>query len=237
MPPTKKRKLNTETPSKSAISESDDDNQMSDIEESREKEQWPSESGESQSPNSAASSTDTEEEITRAQIKKRSKKTSKRKLRATSPSRFGDTLEALLSTTTPTAAPLALKPSIQRRITHKKNDIKKRKRLEGEKKDHEEIGRITDVIGGWGGENERSLRKVAQRGVVQLFNVIQKAQAAKSTEEKSKLALRGSGKPTLPAPRVNAKSKKSITSSHKEESVEKSVFLDAIRSGGVVSRV
>jgi hypothetical protein len=69
-----------------------------------------------------------------------------------------------LNTATPAAAPLALKPSIQRRINHERNDIKKRKRLEGEKKDHEEIGRVTDVIGGWGGENERALRKVAQRG-------------------------------------------------------------------------
>jgi hypothetical protein len=163
MPPTKKRKLNAEADNKSVISESEDEKQMSGIEGPGE-EDWSSESEGSQSSSSAASSPDTEEEIARAHIKKRSKKTSKRKIRATSPSRFGDTLEALLNTTTPAAAPLALKPSIQRRINHERNDIKKRKRLEGEKKDHEEIGRITDVIGGWGGENERALRKVAQRG-------------------------------------------------------------------------
>ncbi|CAG8773041.1 644_t:CDS:2, partial [Acaulospora colombiana] len=44
MPPTKKRKLNTEIQSKSPLSESDDDRQMSDIEESREEEEWLSES-------------------------------------------------------------------------------------------------------------------------------------------------------------------------------------------------
>lgn len=41
--------------------------------------------------------------------------------------------------------------------------------------------------------------------VVQLFNVIQKAQAAKASEDKSKLALRGSGKPTLDAPKMTNK--------------------------------
>jgi hypothetical protein len=51
---------------------------------------------------------------------------------------------------------------------------------------------------------------------VQLFNVIQKAQAANSTEEKAKLALRGSGKPTLQAPRMSAKAKKSTSLAHKE---------------------
>ena len=32
------------------------------------------------------------------------------------------------------------------------------------RKEKEEKGRIKDVIGGWGGESERALRKVAQRG-------------------------------------------------------------------------
>jgi len=44
--------------------------------------------------------------------------------------------------------------------------------------------------------------------VVQLFNVIQKAQAAKASEEEGKLSLRGSGKPTLGAPKMHARKKK-----------------------------
>ena len=32
------------------------------------------------------------------------------------------------------------------------------------KKEKEEKSHLIDVIGGWGGENERALRKVAQRG-------------------------------------------------------------------------
>ncbi len=42
--------------------------------------------------------------------------------------------------------------------------MKAKKLLEGERKEKEERNHITDVIGGWGGESERTLRKVAQRG-------------------------------------------------------------------------
>lgn len=36
--------------------------------------------------------------------------------------------------------------------------------MQVERKEKEEKGRIKDVIGGWGAEGERALRKVAQRG-------------------------------------------------------------------------
>ena len=173
----------------------------------------------------ASSSLDTDTEIALAKVAKKSKKTAKRKLRATSPSRFGQTLEALLNTSAPAEVPLALKPSIGRKKNEHKHDIRARKVVEMEKKELEEIGRVRDAIGGWGGENERDLRKVAQRGgelfhiecrecsihrripVVQLFNMIQKAQTASGNAEAAKVALRGSGKPTLPAPDFNSKSK------------------------------
>ena len=90
-------------------------------------------------------------------------------------------------------------------------------------KEKEEKGRIKDVIGGWGGESERALRKVAQRGgtshatifvrvclcglVVKLFNVIQQSQATAAAAEEGLKAQRGTGKPTLPAPSL-AKDKK-----------------------------
>jgi Rrp15p len=45
-------------------------------------------------------------------------------------------------------------------LTEKKEMIAK-KTFESEKREHEEVRRVMDVIGGWGGENERSLRKVA----------------------------------------------------------------------------
>ncbi|KAB5594361.1 hypothetical protein CTheo_2138 [Ceratobasidium theobromae] len=192
------------------------------------------------------SSTDTETEIYRAQNTK-SKKTSKRKHRATSPTPFGRTLEALLATPTPSGTqpgvPLALKPSIARKKNDEKLEVKAKRVLEIEKKEREERGRVQDVIGGWDNENERSLRKVAQRGVVHLFNAIQQAQAASAASLEENKKLRGSGKPTLPAPSpheigVNksgrAKTKDKALTKDASTSLDKNTFLDAIRSGGVV---
>ncbi len=111
----------------------------------------------------AMQSPDTEDEIADTKLAK-SKKTLKRKHRATDPSNFGATLQSLLRTTAPSGVPLSLKPSVARRQNNEKLELKARKLLKGERKGKEEVGRIRDVIGGWGVESERSLRKVAQRG-------------------------------------------------------------------------
>jgi hypothetical protein len=108
-------------------------------------------------------SPDTEDEIAEARPAK-SKKTLKRKHRATDPSNFGATLQSLLKTNAPSGVPLSLKPSVARRQHDEKLELKAKKLLKGERKSKEEVGRIRDVIGGWGVESERSLRKVAQRG-------------------------------------------------------------------------
>lgn len=112
---------------------------------------------------SSGSAPDTEDEIAGSKIVK-SKKTLKRKRRATEPSRFGATLQFLLDTEAPSAQPLSLKPSVARQRNDEKLELKARKALQIEKKEKEDKGRVTDVIGGWGGESERALRKVAQRG-------------------------------------------------------------------------
>lgn len=96
--------------------------------------------------------------------KPKSKHTSKRKIRATAPSNFGATLQSLLSTDAPSTLPLSLKPSIARKRNDEKLEKRARKVLQVEKKEQEDRGRMRDVIGGWGGESERALRKVAQRG-------------------------------------------------------------------------
>lgn len=81
--------------------------------------------------------------------------------------------ESLSTEPTPTAsasAPatslLALKkPSgARKRQNEEKAEAKARKNVIGERKEREDRNRVTDVIGGWGGESERALRKVAQRG-------------------------------------------------------------------------
>ena len=107
--------------------------------------------------------TDTDDELEGLKRKK-SKKTSKRKLRATGASTFGAALQSLLSTDAPSAAPLSLKPSIARKHNDQKLELKAKKVLQIEKKEKEDKRRIKDPIGGWGGESERALRKVAQRG-------------------------------------------------------------------------
>ncbi|CAE6416869.1 hypothetical protein BN14_00246 [Rhizoctonia solani AG-1 IB] len=191
------------------------------------------------------SSTDTETEIYRAQNSK-SKKTLKRKHRATSPTAFGGTLEALLATSVPNntqpGAPLALKPSLARKKNDEKLELKAKRVLESERKEREEKGRVKDVIGGWDNQNERSLRKVAQRGVVHLFNAIQQAQSASAATLEENKKLRGSGKPTLPAPspheignnKSGNKTKNKIMGKDASSGLDKNSFLDAIRSGGVV---
>jgi len=171
---------------------------------------------------------DTEDEIAEARFAK-SKKTLKRKHRATDPSNFGATLQTLLKTNAPSGVPLSLKPSVARRQHDEKLELKAKTLLKGERKSKEEVGRIRDVIGGWGVETERSLRKVAQRGgeswphhpcvtltdrlhnknykVVKLFNAIQQSQANAAAAEKETKNARGSGKPTLSAPSLDKKSK------------------------------
>jgi hypothetical protein len=112
---------------------------------------------------SEGDSPDTEDDIVAAKASK-SKKTLKRKRRATDPSNFGATLNALLSTDAPSSLPLSLKPSAARKRSEGKQELKAKKAQRIEKKEREDKGHISDVIGGWGGENERALRKVAQRG-------------------------------------------------------------------------
>ena len=150
---------------------------------------------------------------------KKSAQTKKRKLRATAPSNFAVTLQSLLNTHAPTDLPLSLKPSLARKRNDQKLEVKAKKALQMEKKEREDKGRITDVIGGWGNESERALRKVAQRGgtsliylsltcphcsaVVKLFNVIQQSQTAAVSAQEEKKAARGSGKPSLGAPVIS----------------------------------
>jgi Rrp15p len=103
------------------------------------------------------------DEITGTKLAK-SKKTLKRKRRATDPSHFSATLNALLNTDAPSSLPLSLQPSVARKRTDEKSEQKARQILQIKRKEKEDKRRIQDVIGGWGGEGERYLRKVAQRG-------------------------------------------------------------------------
>ncbi|KAH8835736.1 Rrp15p-domain-containing protein [Flagelloscypha sp. PMI_526] len=171
---------------------------------------------------------DTDEEIHNMKLKK-SQQTSKRKLRATNASNFGVTLQALLDTKAPSSTPLSLKPSVAKHDRAEKLEKQAKRKERSERRDHEEVGRIKDVIGGWGGESERELRKVAQRGVVKLFNVIQQAQAADTAISDKAKASRGSGKPSLPAPSTKSRPVESAN-------LSKNDFFNMLKAGSIVSK-
>lgn len=164
MPPTKRQKLEKNSDIDTDDDDDDDDevaNQVSDAGESGTEERH----SDDHQTSSADNSPDTEDEIAAAKVSK-SKKTLKRKRRATDPSSFGATLNALLSTNTPSSLPLSLKPSAARKRNVEKQELRAKRAQRIERRDKEDKGRIFDVIGGWGGESERALRKVAQRGGV-----------------------------------------------------------------------
>lgn len=122
------------------------------------------ESAENSSSHEEFSASDDEADDTSILKKQKSRQTSKRKIRATGAPTFGAALQSLLETDAPSTLPLSLKPSIARKRNDEKLELRAKKVLQIEKKEKEDKGRITDVIGGWGGESERALRKVAQRG-------------------------------------------------------------------------
>jgi hypothetical protein len=138
---------------------SDDDASSSEVEDA-----VPSDVGSAASrEQSSGDEPDTEDEI--AELKhQKSKKTLKRKHRATDPSNFSTALQTLLKTDAPSGVPLSLKPSIARKRNDDKLESKARRVIQVEKKEEEDKRRVKDIIGGWGAENERTLRKVAQRG-------------------------------------------------------------------------
>lgn len=151
MPPAKQQKLEIEHADDNSVAHSSGDEDLMD------------QASDGDASSGGEESLDTDDEIAGAKPAK-SKKTLKRKRRATEPSNFGFTLNALLNTDAPSSLPLSLKPSVSRKRNDEKLELKARKVIRGERKEKEDKGRIQDLIGGWGGEGERGLRKVAQRG-------------------------------------------------------------------------
>ncbi|TFK30351.1 hypothetical protein FA15DRAFT_698827 [Coprinopsis marcescibilis] len=229
MPPQKRRKLSDDEEMESNGSNSADESHSSSVEDSFENNASGNESGNS-----------SDDEI--GDLKKpKSKKTLKRKLRATGAETFGTVLQNLLQTETPSSLPLSLKPSITRKHQDGKLELKAKKVLQLEKKEQEDKRRIKDVIGGWGGQGERALRKVAQRGVVKLFNAIQQSQATVVAAQEEAKAGQGSGKPRLAAPDFEdrgqkGKKKDNVIGRGKETVVDKDQFFNMIKSGGIVSK-
>ncbi|WFD32808.1 hypothetical protein MSPP1_003859 [Malassezia sp. CBS 17886] len=190
-------------------------------------------------------SRDTDDEINQRDTK-RSKKTQKRKRRAVSPTAFGETLEALLrpqEAAAPTPASiLSLAPSIRRTANATTLRAKAARLALDHRRQREERAHVKDVIGSWGPPGmlpgtdaqaptawmdgggakgyERKLRKVAQRGVVKLFNAIRAAQTT-SAEDVDKARAQPKSQ------RTNALGSRDVAVNE----LSKTNFLELLRSG------
>ncbi|EPQ28716.1 uncharacterized protein PFL1_03520 [Pseudozyma flocculosa PF-1] len=253
----------------------------------------------------AEPNTDDEIEASKAAAGGKSKKTAKRKRRATSPTSFGLALEGLLgaapassddedaaaqgadddaddheatdkpakkrkaagpsASSSQPAAILSLAPHLRRSAQSVQLSARASRIAIEERRAREERARVKDVIGGWGppgvlpaielpgadgaavkkddddedkmGEwalqggsagYERRLRKVAQRGVVKLFNAIRAAQTTTKDdlEEAEEQAAGG--------PKISGGAKKANALGGKEArlaDLSKNNFLDLIRKG------
>jgi len=213
----------------------------------------------------SASSDDTETEIAKAQAgPSKSKQTLKRKRRALQASHFGQALTELLETETPattsrqvdvttestpqTHTILALQKRPSSHVLAQKSaklEAKALKTMREGKKEAQEIKRIKDVevMEQWGMESERALRKVATRGVVKLFNLIQQAQS----QDKKSVPNRPE-KPMLPARNVSGlrseqkqgtkvKDKDRNSADTREAGLNREDFLQSIRAGAVISKI
>lgn len=123
------------------------------------------------------------------------------------PTAFSNSISKILSTKLPTSAradPVLSRSKIVAQKTseaaEEKLDQRARAKLRAEKKEELDRGRVRDVMGferGQAGavlEEEKRLRKIAQRGVVKLFNAVRAAQvrgeeAAKEERKKGTIGI------------------------------------------------
>ncbi|KAL4894590.1 Rrp15p-domain-containing protein [Aspergillus ambiguus] len=123
------------------------------------------------------------------------------------PTAFSNSISKILSTKLPTSAradPVLSRSKIVAQqstaAAEEKLDQRARAKLRAEKKEELDRGRIRDVMGFERGEagavleEEKRLRKIAQRGVVKLFNAVRAAQvrgeeAAKSERKKGTIGI------------------------------------------------
>lgn len=205
------------------------------------------EDSDAEAPASDAHTTDYESDYADLKTKKRKRKTNEGEANI-----FASALTNLADTAT-AAKNLEILPQANKSLKKHRLQLKAQKVLRDEAKHKEDIGRVRDVVSGWampstvikkvdgedlqnaegdvdsGAGKEKRLRKVAQKGVVRLFNAILAAQKAESgakvvDKEKDK----GLGKQRLEAPaNFPSQNKKKPA----KDTVAKNAFMDAIRKG------
>ncbi|KAL9114763.1 MAG: hypothetical protein Q9227_001442 [Pyrenula ochraceoflavens] len=133
--------------------------------------------------------------------------TQKRVTKRNDPSAFATSISKILSTKLPQSArkdPLLSRSKeaadASSELANEKLEKRARDKIRADKKAEKEVGRVKDVLGldsGRAGEvadEEKRLRKIAQRGVVKLFNAVRAAQvkseeAMKEERKKGTLGL------------------------------------------------
>jgi hypothetical protein len=123
------------------------------------------------------------------------------------PTAFSTSISKILSTKLPTSA--RADPVLSRskaaaqassELANERLEQRARSKLRAEKKEEQERGRVRDVLGiergeaGETAEEEKRLRKIAQRGVVKLFNAVRAAQvrgeeAARTEQKKGTIGI------------------------------------------------
>lgn len=123
------------------------------------------------------------------------------------PTAFSTSISKILSTKLPTSA--RADPVLSRskaaaqassELANERLEQRARSKLRAEKKEEQERGRVRDVLGiergeaGETAEEEKRLRKIAQRGVVKLFNAVRAAQvrgeeAARAEQKKGTIGI------------------------------------------------
>ncbi|PGH12982.1 hypothetical protein AJ79_03955 [Helicocarpus griseus UAMH5409] len=163
--------------------------------------------GDSASGSGSGSDTDSDDSISSTDQTKSSRR--KKLPKRNDPTAFSTSISKILSTKLPTTAradPLLSRSKSTAQtasdIANEKLESRARAKLRAEKKEELERGRIKDVLGvergeaGETAEQEKRLRKIAQRGVVKLFNAVRAAQVRGeevAREERRKRGIVGMG--------------------------------------------
>lgn len=158
-------------------------------------------------------------------------KLSHQKSKRNDPSAFASSISAILSSklstskrSDPVLARSATAAEANASIANSKLESKARQKIRADKKEALEKGRVKDVLGVESGdvgavmEEEKRLRKVAQRGVVKLFNAVRGAQVRAEEARKGTAGTRG---------RVE----------EKVAEMSKKGFLEMVAGGGKVGNI
>ncbi len=151
------------------------------------------------------SASDTDSDSSQSQLSNPNHtKISRQKSKRNDPDAFAASISAILSSklstskrTDPVLARSATAAEANASIANSKLESKARQKLRSDKKEALEKGRVKDVLGVESGdvgavmEEEKRLRKIAQRGVVKLFNAVRGAQVRAEEARKGTAGTRG----------------------------------------------